>query len=78
MRRCTARLCREFSSTPTAADTIRAATPCDYLTRLAQIGIPDIYCVSDTPYLSLSDEDWQAVADAFAESSRKADELYGE
>ena len=49
-----------------------------YLTRSAQIGIPDIYCVSDTPYLSLSDEDWQAVADAFAEYSRRADELYGE
>ena len=56
----------------TRRDTMR------YLTRSAQIGIPDIYCVSDTPYLSLSDEDWQAVADAFAEYSRKADELYGE
>ena len=29
-------------------------------------------------FLSLSDEDWQAVADAFAEYSRRADELYGE
>lgn len=55
----------------TVRDTMR------YLTHSAEIGIPDIYCVSDTPYLALSDENWAKVADAFAKYSADIDRRFG-
>ena len=45
----------------TRRDTMR------YLTRNREIGIPCIYAVSPTPYLTLSDEDWKAVAASWKE-----------
>ena len=45
----------------TRRDTMR------YLTRNRELGIPCIYAVSPTPYLTLSDEDWAAVAASWRE-----------
>lgn len=55
----------------TRRDTMR------YLTRSHELGIPDMYCVSDTPYLSLSDDDWAEVAGVWKKYSEKMDRLYG-
>lgn len=45
----------------TRRDTVR------YLTRNREIGIPCIYAVSPTPYLTLSDDDWAAIAASWRE-----------
>jgi hypothetical protein len=47
----------------TRRDTLR------YLTRNHEIGIPCIYAVSPTPYLTLSDDDWRAVAKSWFDYS---------
>ena len=54
----------------TRRDTMR------YLTRSHEIGIPDMYCVSDTPYLSLTEEDWAAVKAAWDGYEAKIDRLF--
>ena len=45
----------------TRRDTMR------YLTRNREIGVPCIYAVSPTPYLTLSDDDWAKVAGSWRE-----------
>jgi len=47
-----------------------------YLTRAVNIGIPDTYAVSDTPYLELSDEDWAEVARVWRDYSAKIDKMF--
>ena len=54
----------------TRRDTMR------YLTGCSKLGIPDMYAVSDTPYLSLSDDDWKAVAQSWHDYEKKIDLMY--
>lgn len=54
----------------TRRDTMR------YMLGAPKLGIPDLYNVSDTPYLKLCKEDWDAVAEAWRKYSEEMDRLY--
>ena len=49
-----------------------------YLTRSVELGIPDTYAVSDTPFLQLSDEEWASVAQVWKAYSAKIDKFLSE
>jgi len=49
-----------------------------YLTRAVEIGIPDTYAVSDTPFLKLSDEEWASVAQVWKKYSEEIDKMLQE
>ncbi|MBQ7714847.1 MAG: hypothetical protein IJT70_03145 [Clostridia bacterium] len=48
-----------------------------YMVSAPKIGIPDLYCISDMPSLSLSDDDWRCVANVWREYSGWADRISG-
>jgi len=52
----------------TKRDTMR------YLVNCRKIGIPDMYNVSDTPYLKFTEEDWKEVAEAWREYENELEE----
>lgn len=40
------------------------------------IGIPDMYCISPTPALALSDKDWESVSTVWADYSKRIDRMF--
>ena len=48
----------------TRRDTVR------YLLAAPTLGIPDLYCITDTPCMHITDDDWKAVAAAWREYER--------
>lgn len=41
-----------------------------------KIGIPDLYCITETPWFELSDEDWKETSDNWKEYSAEIDKMY--
>lgn len=50
-------------------DTVR------YMTLAPEIGIPDIYCVTDMPVITVTDEDWAKVAAAWRKYEERIDRM---
>lgn len=47
-----------------------------YMLHAPTIGIPDLYCITDLPSITLTDEDWATVARAWKEYSEKIDRMF--
>ena len=56
----------------TRRDTVR------YLLAAPTLGIPDLYCITDTPCMHITDEDWKAVAAAWREYGKRTDKMFEE
>lgn len=41
----------------------------------AKLGIPDLYCITDMPSITLTDEDWEQVANLWREYSERIDSM---
>lgn len=55
----------------TRRDTMR------YMRLAPKIGIPDLYCITEFPSLTLSDDDWESVADIWREYGELIDRTVG-
>ena len=49
-----------------------------YMMKAPEIGIPDLYCITDMPPITLTDEDWARVAAVWKEYEAKIDALVKE
>lgn len=47
-----------------------------YMRLAPTLGIPDLYCITPTPSLTLSDDDWRTVSRVWADYNEKIDNMY--